>query len=132
MRKTLASISLILLLSACAAGSGTTQTPRASTPANPNDFRPPQVMRGSGIDSVIGQAAGALTGRFGVARIDLAEGDARKLQFISDACVLDIFLYPLTANAAPVATHIEARERQGGAATDRAGCIDQVERSATR
>ena len=87
-------------------------------------------MRGSGIDSVIGEQARALTSRFGDARIDLVEGDARKLQFVSERCVLDIYLYPLAANGNPVATHIEARERRGGADTDRAGCIEEVERAA--
>lgn len=87
-------------------------------------------MRGSGVDSIIGQPASALTSRFGTARIDLAEGDARKLQFRSANCVLDIFLYPLTAGRSPVATHIETRLRRGGMSTDRAACIAEVERSA--
>lgn len=131
MRNVLIIAGLAILTSACAGGSGSgSATPRvtASTPAT--GFRAPQVMRGSGIDSVIGQPAVSLSRRFGEARIDLAEGDARKLQYVSDRCVLDIFLYPLAANADPVATHVEARERQGGAGTDRAGCIAEVERAA--
>ena len=88
-------------------------------------------MRASDLDSVIGQGAASLVQRFGKARIDLVEGDARKLQFASDACVLDVYLYPLQANAQPVATHVEARQRVGGADADRARCIAEVERSAT-
>ncbi len=88
-------------------------------------------MRNAGLDSVIGERATTLSRRFGDARIDLVEGDARKLQYASDRCILDIFLYPLQANADPVATHVEARNRNGGAETDRAGCIAEVERAAT-
>lgn len=133
MRKIIAIAGLALLTSACAGGSGSgAATPRVSAPA-PSDgtgFRAPQVMRGSGIDSVIGEPAVSLSRRFGEARIDLAEGDARKLQYVSERCVLDIFLYPLSANADPVATHVEARERRGGAGTDQAGCIAEVELAA--
>ncbi len=124
-----------LLVSACAGGSagssGQVRTPAASTPAAGGGFRAPQIMRNAGLESVIGQRAASLSRRFGDARIDLSEGDARKLQYVSDRCVLDIYLYPLQANADPVATHVEARERQGGADTDRAGCIADVERAAT-
>ncbi|PKP90329.1 MAG: hypothetical protein CVT76_09985, partial [Alphaproteobacteria bacterium HGW-Alphaproteobacteria-15] len=65
--------------------------------------------------------------RFGAPRIDLAEGDARKLQFAGPSCVLDIFLYPLSAGAEPTATHVDARLRQGGAAVDQGACIRELE-----
>jgi hypothetical protein len=89
-------------------------------------------MRVSGLDGVLGADATSLTRRFGGPRIDLTEGDARKLQFVSSACVLDIYLYPLNGRAQPVATHVEARQRDGGGVTDRAACISQVERTARR
>ncbi len=126
-----------LLLSACAGGpasgryvsTGNTAAPAPSAPSPA--FRAPQVMRAQGVDSIIGQAAGSLARRFGEARLDVAEGDARKLQFVSDGCVLDIYLYPLEAGRAPVATHVEARVRQGGGATDRAACIEAIERASS-
>lgn len=128
------SLSLAALTSACA--SGNFVSPSSAPPAQPRPvsapstrFVAPQVMRGGGVDSVIGQGANALLDRFGQARIDLVEGDARKLQFLSADCVLDVYLYPLRAGAPPVATHVEARARQGGGETDRAACIRQVERS---
>jgi len=120
--------SIAVTLSGCA--SGVAPVPAASLPNASGAFRAPQVMRESGLDSIIGKGAGSLSRRFGDARIDLAEGDARKLQYVSDACVLDIYLYPLSDNADPVATHVEARARQGGAATDRTQCIADVERAA--
>ncbi|MEP3422501.1 MAG: hypothetical protein ABJN35_12255 [Erythrobacter sp.] len=121
-----------LLLSACSSGSnGALTSPTASVPQTGTGFRAPQIMRNAGLDSVIGERATTLSRRFGDARIDLVEGDARKLQYASDRCILDIYLYPLQANADPVATHVEARNRNGGAETDRAGCIAEVERAAT-
>ncbi len=124
-----------LLLSACAGGSagssGQVRAPVASTPTSGGGFRAPQMMRSTGLDSIIGQRAASLSSRFGDARIDLAEGDARKLQYVSDQCVLDIYLYPLQANDDPVATHVETRNRQGGGDADRARCIAEVERAAT-
>lgn len=135
MNKTAALIALALLLGGCSAGASgsyirTAPSASSATTTQSGGFRPPQVMRGSGLDSVIGRGAGALTSRFGEARIDLVEGDARKLQFASQTCVLDVFLYPVEAGNAPVATHVEARLRDGGAATDRASCIAEVERAA--
>lgn len=106
-----------------AAGPATGRTP---SPA----FVAPRVQSGSGLDSVIGADARTLSRRFGETRIDLVEGDARKLQYAASSCVLDIYLYPLQAGGTPVATHVEARARQGGAAFDRAACIaDLAERS---
>lgn len=87
----------------------------------------PQVMAGHGLGGVIGSPGGALTSRFGTPRIDLVEGDARKLQFVGSACVLDIYLYPAAAAAEPTATHIEARLRQGGAPADPSACIREIE-----
>lgn len=88
----------------------------------------PEVMAKAGLEGVIGAPAAALTRRFGTPRIDLVEGDARKLQFSGQACVLDIYLYPLTAGAEPTATHVEARIRLGGAPADAGSCIREVER----
>ena len=134
MRKLLF-VMLSLALSACSGGVRLIPPPAtsASQPPPPPPrpaFRPAPTMRGFGIDSVIGRNAGTLIQRFGPARIDLQEGDARKLQFVSETCVLDIYLYPESARAEPLASHIEARRRDGGAETDRAVCIADVERSA--
>lgn len=128
MRKSLALLCTgAALISACSSGSGGAPVVGASSSET---FRAPRVMRAAGLESVIGEEATSLSRRFGEARIDLSEGDARKLQFVSDRCVLDIYLYPLASNAAPVATHVEARQRIGGGDTDRAGCIAEVERTA--
>jgi hypothetical protein len=84
-------------------------------------------MAPAGLEGVIGSSAPALVRRFGPARIDLLEGDARKLQFAGSACVLDIYLYPVHAGAEPTATHVAARQRAGGAAVDQGACIREIE-----
>ena len=133
MRKGLGLLALgAVCVSACSSGATprtVSTSPTSAAGPSAGTFRAPVVQNERGLESVIGQAANALTQRFGEARLDLSEGDARKLQFSSNECVLDVFLYPLRDNATPVATHIEARQRVGGASTDRAKCIEQVERT---
>lgn len=131
MHKTSLLASVFLFLAGCAGGAAIVPPPQtvASPPAP--TFRSPSVQSSAGIESVIGLAAGALTQRFGVARIDLREGDARKLQFTTQECVLDVFLYPLEADSTPVATHVEARTRLGGESTDRGQCISAIDLAAT-
>ncbi len=125
-------LTLLCISSAClAACSPSLRSPPVSASAAPaaSSVPAPQIQRGEGLESVIGESTMSLTRRFGRARIDLSEGDARKLQFISQNCVLDIFFYPLERGSTPVATHVEARQRKGGGDADRAGCIEEVERS---
>ena len=135
----LAATLLAAALAGCAGG-GSGRKPVADAPRP--TFRPgapatpgsrstivvvPEVMGGAGLAGVIGSPAAALTRRFGEPRIDLAEGDARKLQFAGPTCILDIYLYPVAAAAEPTATHVEARLRRGGAPSDPGGCIREVE-----
>lgn len=91
-------------------------------------FRPPQVQQIAGLEAVLQQDAASLTRLFGTPRIDLREGDARKLQFASSACVLDVFLYPLRSGAEPVATYVEARRASDGQEVDRAACAQALRR----
>lgn len=86
-------------------------------------FRTPEIMRERGLETVIGKTAGQLERQFGKAQLDLIEGDARKIQFAGEPCVLDIYLYPLTPGTSPTATHVEARRASDGAAVDRASCV---------
>jgi hypothetical protein len=118
------------VLAGCAGGGGGSPRRPAPAPGAPRGsiVMVPQVMAPAGLEGVIGSPAAALTRRFGSPRIDLAEGDARKLQFGGPSCVLDIYLYPLAAGAEPTATHVAARIRQGGAPADPGACIREVER----
>lgn len=96
---------------------------RPAPPPATAGFRVAKVMNLPGVDGVIGADQAALQRQFGVPRLDVWEGDARKLQFSGDACVLDIFLYPPKPNAAPTATYVDARRASDGLDVDRAACI---------
>ncbi|WP_305097631.1 hypothetical protein [Croceibacterium aestuarii] len=95
---------------------------RPQQPA-PRGFVVPQVLHAAGLEDVIEQDAGRLTRLFGKPRLDVREGDMRKLQFAGEACVLDIFLYPLRPGAEPVATYVDARRQSDGLDVDRAACV---------
>jgi hypothetical protein len=75
----------------------------------------------------IGASAAMLTARFGRPDLELAEHQARKLQFSGADCVLDLYLYPPRPGAEPVVTHADAR-RPDGAEMDREQCAAALSR----
>jgi hypothetical protein len=89
----------------------------------------PAVMHLPGLDGVIGANASLLLREFGTPRIDLKEGDVRKLQFSGTPCVLDIYLYPPETGGDAVATHVEARRSSDGQDVDRAACVQALRKS---
>lgn len=99
-----------------------TPATRATTP------EAPQVMSGAGLEGVIGAGAAQLQRQFGNPQLDVREGDARKLQFAGEACVLDVFLYPDRPGATPIAAHVEARRASDGRNVDRAACVRALRR----
>ena len=96
--------------------------PRRQRAAAP--LPPPPVQRQvlPGVDGVIGASEAELVRQFGAARLEVWEGDARKLQFSGTACVLDVYLYPPAAGREPQASFVDARLADGRD-VDRAGCI---------
>ena len=72
-----------------------------------------------------------LVGQFGQPRLDVWEGDARKLQFSGTACILDLYLYPTTRSRDPLASYAEAR-RSDGRDVDKAACVTALRGSGTR
>lgn len=124
-----------LLLAGCGgSGNAVKSVSTASLPVPPTVTRPapprpairPRVMAAPGLEGVIGAGAGDLQRQFGVARLDVLEGDARKLQFSGNACVLDVFLYPETEGREPTATYVEARRSSDGKDVDRASCVSAL------
>ena len=119
---------LAALLPACAStGSGGTvdapgYTPQVRPPA-PMTARDPVFDKSPGLDGVVGATQAQLVGQFGDPRLDVIEGDARKLQFTSEACVLDIFLYPTSRSPQPIATWVEARRASDGRSVDKGSCV---------
>lgn len=86
-----------------------------------------------GLEGVIGATARQLTQQFGTARLDVWEGDARKLQFTGTPCVLDVYLYPTERATEPLATYVDARRASDGQDVDRAACVAALrQRSAGR
>lgn len=132
MRK-IAVLSILLTLPACAGGGfipapsnapvfqGGGNAPAAAT-------APAPIRQNVGPADIIGLSAETLTARFGQTRIDLAEGDARKLQFAGSSCVLDIYLYPTQRGTQPVASHVAARLRNGGTSVDAVACAAEIQR----
>lgn len=120
---------LTILLSACAsggAGTGSGKGPVARVPVRTPASAPPprpRVLAAPGLEGVIGARIPELVDQFGPARLEVWEGDARKLQFTGNACVLDIYLYPPAPGREPEATYVEARRASDGQDVDRAACV---------
>ncbi|MBX7482189.1 hypothetical protein [Qipengyuania qiaonensis] len=130
---------LLPLLGACAA----VPSPSGPAPSRPSAapppqqvrpapttqaFRAPRIMNMPGLESVIGRNETALANLFGAPRLNVKEGDARKLQFVGEACVLDIYLYPLEPRGEPSATYVDARRASDGVDVDRAACVRALRR----
>lgn len=110
---------------------GPARQPPVRTPARPPQRHappPPQIQQLPGVAGVIGATDGELIRQFGQPRLDVWEGDARKLQYAGAACVLDIYLYPAAAGREPQATFVDARRASDGQEVDRAACIAALRR----
>ena len=127
----------LALLAACGGDEGAVISPgTAPAPIRhhlalpPHPASPPSahILALPGLEGVIGASAGGLTRAFGQPRLDVIEGDARKLQFSSSACVLDVYLYPPRGGAEPVATYVDARRATDGRDVDRAACVAALRR----
>lgn len=101
-----------------------------TNPAAPasSGFRAARVMNLPGLEGVIGADTAALERQFGRARLNVWEGDARKLQFSGEPCVLDVYLYPPRPGAEPTATYVDARRSSDGLDVDRAACVRALKR----
>lgn len=132
--KSVVALALIPLLAACGAGSvSSTPAPAprpgkspAKTPVRAPTRLPPPPARpltAPGLEGVIGAIGADLVRQFGPARLDVIEGDARKLQWAGQACVLDVYLYPSAQGREPQASYVDARRASDGQDVDRAACI---------
>lgn len=99
-----------------------------STPQPGGLPMPPAPSYGTvGLERVLNQNASAITLLLGKPQLDVTEGAGRKLQFGSDICVLDTYLYAPTQGGVPVVRHVDARQRTG-APIDRASCVAALTR----
>jgi predicted small lipoprotein YifL len=76
-----------------------------------------------GLEGVIGSSRAEIVRQFGPPRLDVWEGDARKLQFVGTACVFDVYLYPSAPGREPQTSYVEARRASDGKDVDRVACI---------
>jgi hypothetical protein len=114
---------LLLLVAGCAA-SEARQAPEVRLPAPaPVRYNP------VGLESVIGRTARFLEAEFGRPGLDIREGPARKLQYNSPACVLDLYLYPPHGGGEAIVTWVDAR-RLDGTDFDRASCVAALQSKA--
>lgn len=110
---------MTLGLAACAAPQKVTPPARPVVPARST------TLSAKGLEAVLGKSARDLERMFGQPRLDVREFDARKLQFVGTACVLDAFLYPEGSGGAQIVTYIDAR-RTDGQSVDRAACVEAL------
>jgi hypothetical protein len=133
LRAFAAAAALLPFLAACAS-SGGTQTTRpgklgqAVRPPARTTPRDPTFQAIPGLEGVIGVGEPQLVRQFGAPRLNVWEGDARKLQFTGNACVLDVYLYPTTQSKEPLASYVDARRSSDGQDVDRAACVASLKR----
>lgn len=130
----------LALLAGCGGGSSGSGTVRSTgtPPTKPSRaaVRPPQrhiappplIQTLPGVAGVIGATPGELIRQFGAPRLDVQEGDARKLQFAAVPCVLDVYLYPPAPGREAQATYVDARRASDAQEVDRATCIAALRR----
>lgn len=124
------------VLAGCASDSATVASAPRVVSAPRTVARPPVAQQARdpvflsipGLEGVIGATAPQLVAQFGEPRLDVVEGDARKLQYVGAACVLDIYLYPTSRSREPLATYLDARRASDGQDVDRAACVRAMKR----
>jgi len=95
----------------------------APTPAPVSHVPPPQQQR----STVVGLTARELVAHFGNPALQVRAGVGLKLQFRSNRCVLDAYLYPPeSGSGVERVTYVETR-LPSGVATDQAACIAALE-----
>lgn len=94
-----------------------TRTPPAEAPRSMSE-----------LDRVMGKDARALVQLFGQPVQDVLEASARKLQFASNDCILDVYLYAPMEGKDPVVSFVAARVADGRDA-ERNSCISALRRT---
>lgn len=115
----------LLLAAGCAS------TPRQPSPPGPITVIPPPQQPARAVDAVIGRTAAALATLLGRPALDVREGNARKLQFLGNACILDAYLYPPGGRGEPVVTHVDTRLPDGRDA-ERNACVAALQQQRPR
>jgi hypothetical protein len=107
-----------LVLSACAA-----RPEQPVVQAPPVVSQPPPKVR----SSILGLTASQLVGHFGNPALQIREGVGLKLQFRSNRCVLDAYLYPPESGSGVQRVTFVDTRLPSGVAADQAACISALE-----
>ena len=107
--------SSFVLLAACASGPQPIQPPQPPPPA--------QQTRGA----VIGLTTEELVQRLGTPALQIREGSSLKLQFRSQFCVLDAYLYPPVGAAGPYRVAYVDSRSPALASVDQATCLSSLQ-----
>jgi hypothetical protein len=97
----------------------------AACTTTPPPVQTPRAEASRELGGLIGLTATELVGHFGNPAFQVREGNSLKLQFRSQRCVLDAYLYPGSGAILRV-THVDTR-LPSGADTDQAACISALE-----
>ena len=106
-----------LVLSACAA------RPEQPVVQSPTVVSQPPKVR----STILGLTASELVGHFGNPALQVREGVGLKLQFRSNRCVLDAFLYPSESGGGVQRVTFVDTRLPSGIAADQAACISALE-----
>jgi len=106
-----------LVLAACA-----TRPEQPVVQAPPTVSKPPQVR-----STILGLTASELVGHFGNPALQIREGVGLKLQFRSNRCVLDAYLYPPESGSGVQRVTFVDTRLPSGVSADQAACISALE-----
>jgi hypothetical protein len=107
-----------LLLASCATAP---QKPVVQTQPAPATSTEPQTRR------LLGLTAQELVGQLGNPQLQVREGNSLKLQFRTNRCVLDAYLYPSASGSGPLKVTFVDTRTPSGVGTDQAACISALE-----
>jgi len=98
---------ILLPLAAC----GSQTPPPKPIPTAASSALPPQQHQHN---NLIGMSANELVEHFGSPRLQIRDGDGTKLQFSTQSCLLDAYLYPgQSGGGLPRVTYVDAYRHDG-------------------
>lgn len=113
------------LLAGCASTIPAAGPPLRAKTAPPVAALPP--LDTVGLAAILNRSDQELVALFGPPRLDVREGNGRKLQFSGQSCVLDVYLYPPENGGEARSNYADARDLQG-AAVDRGKCVERLKK----
>ena len=99
----------------------------AARPQQPAVVTPPPAPQPAETGSLTGLTAQELVGHFGNPALQVREGVGLKLQFRSNRCILDAYLYPPESGSGVQRVTFVDTRLPSGAAADQAACISALE-----